>query len=155
MAGQHPRPVGILRRAGHGGVVVAGAEQLFALQVVQHLFGAYGAGQLVIALTAGRGAQQLMEQYPLDLAKVAKRYTWPGRSAGREIAPLGAGVVAQVGMLDAGKLVRTQSVEEGAYGDRHLPAAARREGDIAGGPWPGLGRRRRRSRPGSVGHAEA
>src|SRR5436190_22938992 len=96
-----------------------------------------------------------MYQHTLALAEGAERHPRPGRGRGREVAPPGAGRVAQVGIPGAAKLVRVQTVEEGSRGRRHLPAAARGEGDVAAGPRPGLGRRRPWGRPGDAGQAEA
>jgi len=86
MSGQHPGPVVILRRAVHRSVVVGRAEDRAGIpQVVQDLFGPDGAGQLVVALAAGRGAQQVLQQHALALAEVADMHARPGRGSGGKV----------------------------------------------------------------------
>jgi hypothetical protein len=71
MAGQHPCPVSILRRAEHARVIVGSPEELLPFQFIQNVVGTYGTGQLVVALAAGRRAQQVMQQQALLLAEIA------------------------------------------------------------------------------------
>src|SRR5581483_7093842 len=126
-----------------------------ALLLVDDLVGPDGAGHLVISLGAGRGAQQVVEQYSLTLAEIPERHARTRVVAGGEVAPLRAGRVVRIRSPDESELIAAQAVEEGARGHRHLPAAARVGRDIPAGPRPGLGRGRARGRPGEAGRAEA
>ena len=68
---------------------------LVSLQVARqgHLdvVGAHGAGQLVVALGAGRSSQEVVQQDALGLAEVPERQSRPRRGASGEVAPFGAG----------------------------------------------------------------
>jgi hypothetical protein len=141
MTGQHPRPVGILGRAEDGREEVGRPELERAVGVLllQDVLGTHTARQLEVALAAGGGAQQVVEQDALAVVELAQRHADTGVERGGKVAPGRARRVAHVRVLHLGELVGAEAAEEGAGGGRHLPAAARGEGDITG-PRTGLGR---------------
>lgn len=155
MAGQHPGPVGVLGRPVHRREVLAGGEQLVPLQAAQDLVCSDRAGQLMVALAARRGSQQVVDQHTLGIAEDAEPEPRPWRGSGRKVAPLRTGLVAQVRVPGGAELALIQAVEERPRGDRHLPAAARGGGNVATSPRPGLRECRPWPRSGEPGHTEA